>query len=163
MPTKKNIVKRTKRTEDNKSVYEKRFTYFDGTEHKYWYYRNNDIELPTKTGVEYATLQTIRNFRKVLNYILDNWDTVNENGFTAKQAGVTGATMSRAIDYSRKVFDWEMFKERSEPKTYVNVDDPNDKITLRRTIRKTKYYPCYSYDEYLACLKTINAELAKEF
>lgn len=145
------IKKKTKRTEDNKSVYEQRFTYC-----RFGY-------SDTHVGAEYATLKTIRNFRKVLNYILDNWDIVEGNGFTAKQAGVTGATMSRTIDYSRKVFDWEMFKERSEPKTYVNVDDPNDKITLRRTIRKTKYYPCYSYDEYLACLKTINAELAKEF
>lgn len=153
MPTKKNIVKKTKRTEDNRSVYEKRFTY-----ESRWHY-----EPSTKIGAEYATLKAIRNFRKVLNYILDNWDTVEANGFTAKQAGVTGATMSRTIGYSRKVFDWDMFREKSEPKTYVNVDDPNDKITLRRTIRKTKYYPCYSYDEYLACLKTINAELAKEF
>lgn len=161
MPTKKNIVKKTKRTEDNRSVYEKRFNYKNMVVN--WEEGYPNIIDIRKTGVEYATLQTIRNFRKVLNYILDNWDTVNEYGFTAKQAGVTGATMSYTIDYSRKVFDWEMFKERSEPKTYVNVDDPNDKITLRRTIRKTKYYPCYSYDEYLACLKTINAELAKEF
>lgn len=161
MPTKKNITKRTKRTEDNRSVYEKRFNYKNIVVN--WEEEHPNIIDIRKTGVEYATLQTIRNFRKVLNYILDNWDTVNENGFTAKQAGVTGATMSYTIDYSHKVFNWEMFIERSEPKTYVNVDDPNDKITLRRTVRKAKYYPCYSYEEYADCLKTINAELAKEF
>lgn len=150
MPTKINTTKRTKRIEENESVYEKRFTY----------QRNHGFI--TKTGAEYATLKTIRNFRKVLNYILENWDAVEANGFTAKQAGVTGGTMSRTIDYTKKVFDWEMFKERLEPKTYVNVADPEDRITIRRTIRKTKYYPCYSYEEYEDCLRIINEELAKE-
>lgn len=150
MPIKRNITKRTKRTEGDRSVYEKRFTY------------QRNFGFITKIGVEYATLRAIRNFRKVLTYILENWDTIEANGFTAKQAGVTGGTMNQTIDYTKKVFDWEMFKERSEPKTYVNVDDPNDKITLRRTTRKTKYYPCYSYEEYEDCLRTINEELARE-
>lgn len=150
MPTKRNITKKTKRTGDNESVYEKRFTY------------QRNCGFITKTGAEYATLKAIRNFRKVLTYILENWDTIEVNGFTAKQAGVTGGTMSRTIDYTKKVFDCEMFKERLEPKTYVNVDDPEDRITIRRTIKKIKYYLCYSYEEYADCLKIINEELTKE-
>lgn len=139
---------------ETRTVYEKRFTYHKSGRH----YGDPPVE---RVGAEYATLNTIRNFCKILNYIIDNWDTVEKNGFTAKQAGVTGNTMIPACRYGREIFRYNLIIEKSEPKIYVNVDDPEDRITIRRSVAKNKYYPTAKYEDYLNCLNAIKAEIAK--
>ena len=114
-------------------------------------------------------LGTIVNMRKVLRYVIANYDEMKEKGATASDIGVKGATMSPisiAIGYyfpgmvkdDDAMFLAKLEKVYSE-KTYANVDNPNDIIVIRKRTKLTKYHPTKPLDYYKRFLRDLEREL----
>lgn len=113
-------------------------------------------------------LGTIVNMRKVLRYVIANYDEMNEKGATASDIGVKGATMIPISDcygfyFPEKVKTEKMFIAKLEnilsEKTYANVDNPNDIIVIRKRTQLKKYYPTKPLDYYKKFLRDLEREL----
>ncbi len=113
-------------------------------------------------------LGTIINMRKVLRYVIANYDNMKENGALASDIGVKGATMSPiAAHYGyyfpENVKTEKMFIDKIEnvfsEKTYANVDNPNDIIVIRKRTQLKKYYPTKSFEYYKKFLRDLEREL----
>lgn len=110
-------------------------------------------------------LGTIVNMRKVLRYVIANYDNIKVSGALASEIGVKGATMSPISVWggARYVYPNAMFTYCDDfifsEKTYANIENPDDIIVVRKRTKVKRYYPAKSLDYYKRFLRDLEREL----
>lgn len=96
--------------------------------HKKWHWVGEDCYDPDR-----FTVKSIKNCIKALDKIIA---TGGRNDFTAKDLGVPVQTLTMLAQNGGKISLLSMRDDYIKTsKTYVNVNDPNDLITLTRTTK----------------------------
>jgi hypothetical protein len=110
-------------------------------------------------------LGTIVNMRKVLKYVVANYDNIKEKGVLVSDIGVKGATMKPisvwdGIWGGKDDFMFYYFNDSiCSEKTYANVENPDDIIVIRRKTKVKRYYPAKPLDYYKNFLRDLEYEL----
>lgn len=108
-------------------------------------------------------LGTILNMRKVLRYVIANYDNMKVSGALASEIGVKGATMSPISLWDGAVYKDTMFIYSDDfvfsEKTYANVENPDDIIVIRKRTKVKRYCPAKSLDYYKRFLRDLEREL----